>query len=117
MEKLSESFLSDGRLLDQKFNEADGFISAGELGYHEFSSPLVRKIIYLQLKFSKEGVSERYDEKKVEKFRLLARRFLTQLKDGLLTEAGQRQVSKELKAIFPRHHTPKSTKRMQTTTL
>ena len=111
MEKLSESFLSDGRLLDRKFNEADGLISAGELSYEEFSSQLVRKVIYFQLELSKEKVRDRYDEKKVEKFRLLARHFLAQLKDGLLTEVEQQQVSKQLKAIFPRFHTPKATRK------
>ena len=111
MEKLSESFLSDGRLLNQKFDEADGFISAGELSYEEFSSQLVRKVIYFQLELSKEKVRDRYDEKKVEKFRLLARHFLAQLKDGLLTEAEQQQVSKQLKTIFPRFHTPKAARK------
>ncbi len=111
MEKLSESFLSDGRLLNQKFDEADGFISAGELSYQEFSSQLVRKVVYFQLELSKEKVRDRYDEKKVEKFRLLARHFLAQLKDGLLTEAEQKETSKQLKVIFPRFHTPKTTRK------
>ncbi len=111
MEKLSESFLSDARLLDEKFNAADGMIRTGELSYLEFSSKLVRKVIYMQLTFSKPGAEERYDQKKVEQFRLIARHFLTQLKDGALTEADQQQVSKQLKAIFPRIRTPKATRK------
>lgn len=111
MEKLSQSFLSDGRLLSEKFDSADGDIRAGELSYEDFSSQLVRKVIYFQLELSKEKVRDRYDEKKLEKFRLLSRHFLMQLKDGTLTEADQREVSRELKAIFPRFHTPKAGKK------
>ena len=59
MEKLAETFLSDGRLLDEKFTAADGVISAGELDYKDFSSHLVRLVIYLQLEFSKDGADER----------------------------------------------------------
>src|SRR3989344_4682778 len=108
MEKLSDSFINDGKLLDEKFKTSDGFISAGELDYREFSSPLVRTMVYLQLKLSKDGVEERYEKRKLDDFRALARRFLTELKDGTLTEESHHNASKQLKALFPRLKTPKS---------
>jgi hypothetical protein len=102
MSKLSDAVINDGRLLEEKFKTSDGFISAGELDYNEFSSQLVRTVIYLQLKFSKDGVEDRYDKRKLDDFRMLARRFLTDLKDGTLTEASHRNASEQLKSIFPK---------------
>lgn len=107
MQKLAESFLSDGRLLEEKFEAADGIIPAGELDYHEFSAPLVKWVVYCQFEFSKEGAEDRYDKEKVDGFRGVARHFLTELKDGTLTEAGKREASRHLKNIFPRMRTPR----------
>lgn len=111
MQKLSEAFLSDGRLLEEKFEAADGIISAGELDYNEFSSLLVRKVIYLQLELSKDGAEERYDKEKVDDFRGLARHFLTELKDGTLTQTSQCEVGRQLKIIFPKLHFPKTSRK------
>ena len=111
MEKLAEATLSDGRLLEEKFKSADGIIYPGELDYRDFSSHLVRKVIYLQFRLSNDEAVEHYGEQKVGAFRVIARHFLTEIKDGLLTETGQREVSRQLKAIFPRLHLPKHSKK------
>ncbi|HIH20829.1 TPA: hypothetical protein HA244_06180 [Candidatus Micrarchaeota archaeon] len=108
MDKLNEAVLSDGKLLEEKFKSADGIIYPGELDYRDYSSQLVRKILFLQLKFSKEGSGENYDSKKVDAFKALARQVLTEVMNGMLTEISQREASRKLKDLFPRLHTPKS---------
>ncbi len=102
MPKQSDTILSDGRILGEKFDAADGIISAGELDYRDFSSPLVRKVVFLQNEFSQEARLEKYDGDKVQEFHTEARHFLTELKDGTLTESDSREFSKRLKAIFPK---------------
>ena len=65
MEKLSSSLQNDGRILEEQFMAADQLITAGELNYRDFSSPLVRRVIYLQFALSKDEVAERYENEKV----------------------------------------------------
>jgi hypothetical protein len=107
VENLPEAIVSDGRLLEKKFDAADGVIDAGELDHREFSSELVRKVIYLQREFSSKEACARYDEEKVDGFRALARHFLTELKDGSLTSESTREVSRHLKNNFPKLQMPK----------
>ncbi len=107
MENLPAAIVSDGLLLEKKFTAADGVIDAGELDHREFSSELVRKVIYLQREFSSAQTSPHYDEEKIDGFRGLARHFLTELKDGTLTTGGTNELSRHLKSNFPKLKMPK----------
>lgn len=107
MQKLADSILTDGKLLSEKFKEAEGMISAGELDYKEFSSPVVRKVVFMQLELTKKGFHRLYGEREVETFRSTARHFLTGVKDGSITSADQREMSKQLKESFPEVVFPK----------
>lgn len=109
MEKLSEAILNDGKLLQAKFVDADEMINAGELDYKDFTSRLVRKVIFLQKEFSKSDADDRYERNVLESFGGLARHFLTELKDGTLTQASERETSKKLNAIFPKFNVPNGT--------
>ena len=106
MSKLSPSLQSDGRILEEKFTEADGLISAGELNYGDFSTPIVRKVVYLQNVFLQETITARYDDEKISEFRTMAKHFLTELKDGALTDFDRRQMGQNLNS-FPRLNVPK----------
>lgn len=106
MANLSQDILDDGKLLQTKFLEADEMIRAGELDFKDFSSRLVRKVIFLQKELSRKGADDCYERQVLEAFGGLARHFLTELKDGTLTQASEKEASKKLNAIFPRFNAP-----------
>ncbi len=89
--------------------DADGVISAGDLDFREFSSKLVRKVVFLQLEFSAKGAEDRYGRHKIDDFGSIARHFLTELKDGTLTETSLREMNARLSAIFPKFTIPDET--------
>jgi len=109
MTKISAAMLDDGRTLENKFNDAEELIDAGDLNFTDFTSPLVRKVIYLQKELSKSsGRPQDYDERNVDDFRNRTKRFLTDLKDGAVTDGECREISKRMKATFPKFQLPKS---------
>lgn len=108
MEKISDALVEDGKTLHKKFSDSDELIVAGELDYHDFSSPLARKVIFLQHELSRSGTPEDYDERKVADFRGRTKRFLTDLKDGCLTYGECREMEKKMKTVFPKFKLPRA---------
>lgn len=110
MATISEALVQDGKTLHKIFTDADELIVAGELNYNDFSSPLARKVIFLQHELSVKGSFENKDENKAADFRSRTKRFLTELKDGSLTEADCAELSRRLKHAFPKLVLPKARK-------
>lgn len=109
MAKPSDALVEDGKTLQKKFSDADELIVAGELDFRDFSSPLAKRVIYLQRELSKSaGTPENYDEKKVADFRNRTKRFLTDLKDGSLTDSECKDINRKMKADFPKLKLPKA---------
>lgn len=112
MARPSDALIEDGKTLHKKFSDADELIVAGELDYRDFSSPLAKRVVYLQRELSKSsGTPENYDEKKVADFRNRTKRFLTDLKDGSLTDSDCRDLNRRIKAGFPKLKLPKSARK------
>ncbi len=107
MALLSGELLEDGQILDRKFSDAEELISIGELDHQDFSSPLARKVIFLQGELVRERRTKRFEQRKVDDFMLLTRRFLSGLKDGKLTEQDCKVLDKRIKAAFPGLAVPK----------
>ncbi|GEM_PF-5550278 len=113
MAKVSDALIADGKTLAKIFSDSDELINAGELDFEDFSSPLAKKVIYLQKELSKaSGTPQNYDEKKVIDFRNRTKRFLTDLKDGTLTEHECTDLNKRIKSVFPKLKLPKATRKI-----
>ncbi len=99
---VSDAVAKDGKRLQEIFSVAEGIVNAGELNYKDFATPSIRKAVFLQLELSKPEATVLYGRDKTEEFRKKVKRFLTDLKDGNLSEQAQRAFSKEVKNGFPK---------------
>ena len=111
MATVSDEMLQDGKTLERIFREADELISAGELDFRDFSSPLARKVIFLQHELSTKGSPESLDERKALDFRNRTKRFLTGLKDGSLTKHECSELARKIKHAYPKMSLPKGAKK------
>ncbi len=105
MVKLSEAVMSDARLLETKFQAADQLIMVGDLDYRDFKSPIVRKAVQMQHEYSTKAAKDTYDRDSLAATMSLIKQFLTELKNGGLTEASRHAYAVQLRAATPKERT------------